>query len=95
MQIGVNDLHQIKQVREITDTTLTVIELDEAAELYPFRDWSDTKISFYCYRDDGKSTSVYPYIDINLIEKIESDNTKILQAKADIDYLSAMTGVEL
>lgn len=95
MLIGVNERYQIKQIREVTDSSLTVLELDENAENYPFAGWSDTKILCYCYKANEESIAVYPYIDTNIIEKIEADNNKILQARADIDYLSIMTGVDL
>lgn len=95
MIIGINDKNQIKQIRDITDASLTVVELDEAAESYPFRGWSDTKILCYCYRQDSNVISIYPYIDINIIEKIESDNAKIVQARADIDFIAIMVDVDL
>jgi len=79
MKIGINELYQIKQMREIIDTSLTVIELDELATSYPFKGWSDTKILCYCYKDTGEGLSIYPYIDTNIIEKIETDNEKIKQ----------------
>ena len=95
MKIGINNLYQIKQIKDITDASLTVIEFDELAEFYPFKDWTDTKMLCYCYKDDGQSVSVYPYIDTNIIEKIEADNAKILQTRADIDYVAIMTEVDL
>jgi hypothetical protein len=95
MIIGVNEKYQIKQIREVTDPTLTIIELDENAENYPFTGWSDAKILCYYYKVDDESIAVYPYIDTNIIEKIEADNQKILQARADIDYVAIMTGVDL
>lgn len=85
MKIGINELYQIKQIREITDTSLTTIELDETAENYPFKGWSDTKILCYCYKADENGTSIYPYIDTNLIEKIEMDNAKILQLQSEVE----------
>ena len=71
MRIGINSLYQIKQMREITDLSLTVIELDETAYEYPFKGYSDTKILCYCYKADETGLSVYPYIDTNLIEKFD------------------------
>jgi hypothetical protein len=95
MIIGVNSQNQIKQVREITDTTLILVELDENLETYPFKDWSDTRILCYCYKQVGNVVSIYPYINTDIIEKLEEDDIRILQTRADIDYLSIMTGVDL
>lgn len=95
MKIGINNLYQIKQLNEITDMSLAVIELEETSEKYPFNGWSDTKILCYCYKQDENGTSVYPYIDTNIIEKIDADNEKILKTSADLDYVAIMTGVEL
>lgn len=95
MNIGINGNYQIKQIRDITDITLTIFELNEIDELYPFKNWSDAKILCYCYKVDDCGISVYPYIDTNIIEKIDEDNAKLLQHRADIDYISIMTGVDL
>ena len=65
MIIGINKLYQIKQVRDITDTLLTVVELDELSEDYPFKDCSDSKILCYCYKQTENGTSIYPYIPTN------------------------------
>lgn len=73
MKIGVNELHQTKQVREITDTALTIIDLDESADDYQFRGWSDTRLLCYCYVDGGDCISWYPYIDTNIIDKLEAN----------------------
>ena len=70
MKIGINEAFQIKQIREVTNINLTVVELDELAENYPFANWSDTKILCYCYKNDN-GLSIYPYIDTNLIEKFD------------------------
>ncbi len=95
MNIGTNSLNQIKQVGEISDPNLLIITLDENSESYPFKGWSDTKILCYCYQQTVHGVSVYPYIDPNIIEKIESDNDKILQARADIDFIAIMVDVDL
>lgn len=71
MIIGINDQHQIKQIREVTDETLTQIALDEEAESYPFKGFSDIRVLCYCYKKDEHGFSVYPYIDTNVIEKLE------------------------
>ena len=72
MLIGINEKYQIKQIREITDGTLTVIELDETAEFYPFKDWSDPRILSYCYKDDVNSVSIYPWVDTRAIDQFET-----------------------
>lgn len=95
MIIGINEKKQIKQVREITDETLLAINLDETSESYPFKGWADEKILCYCYDDNGKSVSVYPYIDINIIEKIDDMAMRNLINRADIDYVAIMTEVDL
>ena len=95
MIIGINEKKQIKQVRQITDESLLVVELDETSEIYPFKGWSDEKILCYCYNDNGKSVSVYPYIDTNIIEKIDDMAKRNLLNRADIDYVAIMTGVDL
>lgn len=88
MKIGINTLHQIKQVREITDASLTILELDESSESYPFKGWSDTRILCYCYKVSEDGVSVYPYIDTNIIERLEgaeSQNEMLMMALAELD----------
>lgn len=78
MLIGVNKQYQIKQIRDITDTSLTVIELDETLETYPFKGWADAKILCYCYKKTGYAISVYPFINTNVIEKLEKQEKENL-----------------
>lgn len=88
MKIGINALHQIKQVREITDANLTILELDESSEFYPFKGWSDTRILCYCYKVSDDGISVYPYIDTNIIERLEgaeSQSEMLMVALAELD----------
>ena len=73
MLIGINNQHQIKQIRDITNQTLTVIELDETSELYPFKNWSNAKILCYCYKNDNASIAVYPYINDKKIDEFEEE----------------------
>lgn len=84
MLIGINDQYQIKQIRDITDTSLIKIEIDEMSVDYPFKNWSDTKILCYCYKQTENGISIYPYIPTNIIEKIEQDNVKILEQKEQL-----------
>lgn len=88
MKIGINSLHQIKQVREITDENLTILELDESSEFYPFKGWGDTRILCYCYKVSEVGVSVHPYIDTNIIERLEgaeSQNEMLMMALAELD----------
>lgn len=95
MKIGINEKYEIKQVRDITDLSLTQIELDETNPTYPFNGWTDEKILCYCYKTDGGSVSIYPYIDPKVIEKIDDMAKRNLVNRADIDYVAIMTEVEL
>lgn len=88
MRIGINSLYQIKQMREITDENLTILELDESREFYPLKGWSDTRILCYCYKVSEGGVSVYPYIDTNIIERLEgaeSQNEMLMMALAELD----------
>ena len=69
MLIGINDKYQIKQIRTITDTTLTQITVDEEV----FKNFSDIKILHYCYKPTQGGYSVYPQIDPKLIDQMEQD----------------------
>lgn len=95
MLIGVNKSNQIKQIKEITDVTLTIIELDETAETYPFKGWSDTKILCYCYKAGGNGMSIYPYVDTNIIDKLEAEHDRSVKNRSDIDYIVIMTDIDL
>jgi hypothetical protein len=85
MKIGVNRLHQIKQIKEITDVTLRQIYIDESSDIYPFKNWPDAKILCYCYKESEQGISIYPYIDTNIIEKIEADSTTINDLTTRLD----------
>lgn len=95
MIIGINDRYQIKQVREITDNNLIIIELDETSEFYPFINWNDTKILCYCYKQTEQGLSIYPYIPTNIIEKIEQDNEKIAVQKEQLEMTNATVDIIL
>lgn len=72
MKLGLNEKHYIKQINNITDTSLKVIELKEnptEEELeFPFADrnhWTDELLLTYCYEEllkDGVvvGTKIYP-----------------------------------
>lgn len=81
MIIGVNKQYQIKQIHDITDSTLTQIVLNETERTYPFNGWSDEKILCYCYKNENGSASIYPYINAEKIHEIEK---QILQLQAQV-----------
>jgi hypothetical protein len=64
MKIGINDKHFIKQVDNITDTSLKVIDLNE--EEFADKDfWTNELLLTYCYEEiikDGVviGTKIYP-----------------------------------
>ena len=58
MKIGINERYEIKQINEITDTTLTILEIPD--DTFP-SDWDTETILKYCYKDDGHSIAIYPY----------------------------------
>ena len=43
MKIGINKYNQIEQIDNITDSSLTVVELDENSIDFPFKNWSRRK----------------------------------------------------
>lgn len=93
MLIGINERYQIKQVRTITDESLTVIDLDENNELYPFKDWLDVRILSYCYKMEGNSVAIYPYIDLKIIEKLElQEQENLTLALAIAEVYEILTG---
>lgn len=86
MKIGINTSHQIKQIREITDTTLTHIEIDEADEFYPFKGWSDTRILSYCYKADVNGISIYPWVDARAIEMHENEVLNLQAQVIELEF---------
>jgi hypothetical protein len=57
MKLGINEKFFIKQINIITDLTLTVIELDETLDEFPFVDrdfWTDELLLTYCYEEIKK-----------------------------------------
>lgn len=74
MKIGINEKHQIKQVNNITDINLTIIDLPETLTLedgqiienpdFPFKDWDEETILKYCYEISGNAIKIYPYIKL-------------------------------
>lgn len=86
MLIGVNEEHQIKQVRNVTDPSLNIIEVDDGV----FNNWSDVRILCYCYKSEGDSGhSIYPYVSLELIELLERQDQEV----ADLWYAVAMGGM--
>lgn len=70
MYISVNEKNEIKKVG--VDDTLTVLYVDENAEMFPFKGWSEAKIC--CYKvtvSDGIITMMTPYIDSRLLDHFD------------------------
>lgn len=86
MLIGINEKHQIKQIRNITDNSLTVIELDETSENYPFKGWTDTRILSYCYKNDGNSTSIFPWVDTRAIDQYENEVLNLQAQVIELEF---------
>ena len=93
MLIGINNLYQIKQIREISDTSLSVIELDETSEEYPFKGWTDTRILSYCYKNDGNSTSIFPWVDTRAIEQYENEVLNLQAQVIELEFEKITGGI--
>jgi hypothetical protein len=67
MKIGINEKYEIKQVDNITDPTLTVIDFsltdEEGNPLRenPFENLTEEVILKYRYKEIGNTLKVYPY----------------------------------
>jgi len=81
MIIGINERNEIKQLNNVTDTSLIKIPLVETEEGYPFVGWSDTRILCSCYKKDEGGVTVYPYVNTDKIDEIE---TEILNLQAQV-----------
>jgi hypothetical protein len=74
MRIGINENYQIKQIDNITDKSLTIIDLPEILTLedgsiienenFPFKNWEEETILQYCYEASENSIKIYPYIKL-------------------------------
>lgn len=93
MLIGINQNYQIKQIREITDRTLMKIEFDENDEFYPFKGWNDTRILCYCYKNDGKSTSIYPYVNTEKIKEFENEVLNLQAQVIELEFEKIIGGM--
>lgn len=83
MILYVNSNNEIKDVGSTTDESLTKVEIVDD-EYNPFRDWSVAKI--LCYKvlvKDNRVVMMTPYVDSNLIEKIE-DICKVIYATKNL-----------
>ena len=71
MYVSVNENNEIKKVG--IDESLKVLYVDENADIFPFKGWSEAKIC--CYKvnvnDEGIITMMTPYIDSRLIEHFD------------------------
>jgi hypothetical protein len=71
MKLGINEKFFIRQINTITDPTLTVIELDETLDEFPFIDrdyWTDELLLTYCYEEIKKDDKV---VEIKIYKKKE------------------------
>lgn len=71
MYISVNENNEVKKIG--IDETLKVLYIDEKAESYPFKGWSDAKICCYIVEvnKEGIVTMFTPYIWSNNLEVID------------------------
>ena len=71
MKLGINEKFFIRQINTITDPTLTIIELDESSDEFPFIDrdyWTDELLLTYCYEEIKKDDKV---VEIKIYKKKE------------------------
>ena len=71
MKLGINEKFFIRQINTITDPTLTIIELDESSDEFPFTDrdyWTDELLLTYCYEEIKKDDKV---VEIKIYKKKE------------------------
>ena len=93
MKVSVNEEGKINAIHASDNTSLQMYELDETVNDFPLSGWSDARIM--CYRinvspimDGEESNGKYmvtmmtPYVDSNLIEKIE-DICKVIYATSN------------
>lgn len=67
---------------------LNLVELDETAPDYPFREWSSLRIC--CYRvaaQDGHVTAISPYVPTHILAAIELVDSKVVSAEQMITEL--------
>lgn len=100
MKIYVNNLHQIKAIRENTtgNENLKEYEVDDDF----LRGFCDTVICSFCYHkwqdEQGNDVlSVYPYKDFSLLESIQEQNdirekqlTQTIENQLDTDFRLSM-----
>jgi hypothetical protein len=74
MKLGINEKFFIKEINTITDPALTVIELDETLDDFPFIDkdfWTDELLLTYCYEEIKKDDKV---VEIKIYKRKEVSN---------------------
>jgi len=74
MKLGINEKFFIKQINIITDPTLTIIELDETLDEFPFTDrdhWTDELLLTYCYEEIKKDDKV---VQLKIYKRKEVSN---------------------
>lgn len=93
MKIGINYLYQIKQIKEITDASLTQIELDETTESYPFKNWSDERILCSCYKHNEHGITIYPYVNTDKIQEFENQVLNLQAQVIDLEFEKILGGM--
>lgn len=82
MIVYVNELGEIKSVNTTKDASLTPVTIDENAESFPFKGWSNAKIC--CYKvavSDGVVTMMTPYVDSRYLDTIDKLGHEVDDAK--------------
>ena len=81
MKIWIDTEYRIRDIDENADASFTIIELDELAPSFPFSGWSENRILSYCYKSLDGAVSLYPFVDIEVINKFDEYATQ-LEARA-------------
>lgn len=93
MYLILNSDNEIKGVGVTTDPSLVSVYVDENADMFPFKGWSEAKIC--CYKVnvvDGIITMMTPYVDSRLIEHIDQLGQQIEEVKPYMDSQRAYIG---
>lgn len=88
MKLFTDDNGRILAVDSTERTDLIEIEVDESAEDFPFKGWSDVKVC--CYRvevTDGHISMMTPYVPTNVIGALENMESKNAEMKAENEML--------
>lgn len=94
MIIYINNNGEIKDVNNTLDKSLTAITIPEDNNL--FNGWTEDKIC--CYKveiKDEKIVCATPYVNTDIIDRIDRLSNQNMNTQAQIDYLSMMSGIEM